>query len=944
MNSVMNSMEDWAFITAFARLLFNLYCGIILNMRTVGALLFLVIVCLMAGQVLAASPDEPAAPDSGEGLFVFLAIDPNEVPKSSVFLAKGEILCKERGCRNVNGYLYYRRDSGSSPILVPSQYSPDHLFYTTSPNPAHCPDLARDNRCFPEWKVIPTKAGNYLMAMRGEASLSSGTRSSNAIENYTGDVPVVVMPGIITPEIMSIAPFQINIGGSVVIQAQVSCSIADCSHVSVYLRSNGMSVPSLGNGITTQDANPQVCESLAAGSSCLLEWSVSGNEVGVYALTVYAASKDSEIMPAESGPDTLNVQSPSPEPGDLSVTSVTMQPNPINIGGATMLSGDITCSTSYCGSVSAHARHGGQDIGNAGPLAMQDQNPITCLSLPCSASWDITANGAGNFLLEMLAVSGDNEVGSASGTGTLIVQEPGGNGTQELLDIEVLQKSENVLRGDDFFASVRVIMDNALVLQAQVTARSDIFLYSLFDDGLHEDAGAGDGVYAGRARVQETASAGIHSVVVKAEKGLLNGSASFGFSVKPELYVSIYADRAGYQTLERATVRGSVLKAGRPAKASMGFELKCGSYRETLGSIETDAFGNFVFQFGISALVPPGPCTITATATDSFRNTGSGSIGVSIGKSEGQKHEIVFLSPAEDELFDPGETVSISIRVMQNGQPVTGTLASCTNPYGNPVFLEEMQGGVYSVDYTLPSEGLPNSWLVSCLSQKGGFFGNGNTEVRIRAEEIGIKLLSPQQTSFFVGEFASFVVQLTYSDGTPVQGANVSMRLQDRTIGMKEGAATGTYQTIYEFTEEGLLLFEIAAEDASGSRSTKDVYISSKIRDIEILIPLVIFFLGLLGSALIWARRKPVRIVEKVVYGGQQPVQFDPKAEIEAALKRLEARKITIEKAKDVAESAYYKRNIDEKTFRKMMTDYEEELIKINVEIIDLKRGLSKYK
>ena len=75
-----------------------------------------------------------------------------------------------------------------------------------------------------------------------------------------------------------------------------------------------------------------------------------------------------------------------------------------------------------------------------------------------------------------------------------------------------------------------------------------------------------------------------------------------------------------------------------------------------------------------------------------------------------------------------------------------------------------------------------------------------------------------------------------------------------------------------------------------------------------------------------------IKTITKTVIKGP-----DRKAIIENKIKDMEKEKNAIENAKENAEMGYYQRKLNEKEFRKMMEDYEQQLLKIDAEIKEFK-------
>ncbi len=205
-----------------------------------------------------------------------------------------------------------------------------------------------------------------------------------------------------------------------------------------------------------------------------------------------------------------------------------------------------------------------------------------------------------------------------------------------------------------------------------------------------------------------------------------------------------------------------------------------------------------------------------------------------------------------------------------------------------------------------------------------------------------INVISPQEKAFFILENdVGFVVKVSYTNGTRPAEANVTLIINKRHVPLYEAGAEGLYETVYNAKDEPFIQFYVTAEDAAGNsaRTRLSGVIITYWGLNVMLVVFIMFFLLLI--AVFWTRRRPDRVVERFVYGGPLPAE-DRRSELSSSLKRLEARKTTLEKAKEAAERAYYKRTIDEKTFREMLEHYEEELIKVNIEIINAKRGFSR--
>ena len=87
--------------------------------------------------------------------------------------------------------------------------------------------------------------------------------------------------------------------------------------------------------------------------------------------------------------------------------------------------------------------------------------------------------------------------------------------------------------------------------------------------------------------------------------------------------------------------------------------------------------------------------------------------------------------------------------------------------------------------------------------------------------------------------------------------------------------------------------------------------------------------------------RLPVKErIREIVYKPVPKSEPDPVTRMEQKLETLETKLENLYKAKELAEQQYYRRTIDEKTFNKLMQDYEEKIIETEAEIKEIKKEL----
>ncbi|MCJ7719931.1 MAG: hypothetical protein MUO36_00480 [Candidatus Hadarchaeum sp.] len=183
---------------------------------------------------------------------------------------------------------------------------------------------------------------------------------------------------------------------------------------------------------------------------------------------------------------------------------------------------------------------------------------------------------------------------------------------------------------------------------------------------------------------------------------------------------------------------------------------------------------------------------------------------------------LVFLSPPENIIQSRGSTVTISLQVKEAGAIVEGASVSCRSPTNDNVPLTEGAPGTYSATYTIKWDDPTGDWRISAEAKKtvGGNTkaGGSYTIVDVRPAVLQLDLLSPSGREVGVGEQAEIKVRASYPDGTPVEGATVTLSAPGHGNIVLTGEDNGVYESsAISFENAGGQLISLTVADANGN-------------------------------------------------------------------------------------------------------------------------------
>ncbi|MCK4497436.1 MAG: hypothetical protein KAU24_04515, partial [Candidatus Aenigmarchaeota archaeon] len=443
--------------------------------------------------------------------------------------------------------------------------------------------------------------------------------------------------------------------------------------------------------------------------------------------------------------------------------------------------------------------------------------------------------------------------------------------------------------------------------------------------------------------IGDTISKGSYIITVFVKRDSQIWTETTNVYVNPELDISLETDKNEYEILDKVTLQGQVLKNGKPVQASIKLKLVCPSRSFMEITLDTDSSGNYLYEYLISMATPAEVCRFELNTKDSEGNYNFTSKEIRIFPSEKEAYRIDFLSPEPGSKYKKGDSVKIRTKISYGDDPLEGAEVLCINPmFEESIELSEVGNGVYDGDYLIGKEAPLGLWILTCVAKTPDeYFGRKSVNVYITPLELKLTRISPSQTNFQPGDVVNILLKLTYPDNKPLENATVYLKVGNQIIYLNETSEPGVYEVDYNLEDQGVFTFDVHAEDQFGNERLfpGEIILTAGFAPFSLLwfvLPFVIAVMLLAG--VVWKRgRKEVIIKEEPA----KP-KVDRKTEVKNKIAELDRKINNIEKAKEEVEKEYYERKIDEKTFNRMVQNYEQEKIRLNVERDDLKKELEK--
>jgi len=202
---------------------------------------------------------------------------------------------------------------------------------------------------------------------------------------------------------------------------------------------------------------------------------------------------------------------------------------------------------------------------------------------------------------------------------------------------------------------------------------------------------------------------------------------------------------------------------------------------------------------------------VTASASDTQGNTGSGIHVISLATGSSQGLSVFIAAPAASTIFNRGETTSIAALVTLNGAPVSGATVIANTPTGATIALGNTAGGMYSGQYTILTTDPIGTWTMVVSAMMNGQTATSevaltiSNSLNVAVSTYATNAYTTPQDTFVVGQTVFVKAAVTLHDGTQVSlgggtflisGTNVASVPAVLTYSSLVGAWTGSYTVL----------------------------------------------------------------------------------------------------------------------------------------------------
>jgi len=341
----------------------------------------------------------------------------------------------------------------------------------------------------------------------------------------------------------------------------------------------------------------------------------------------------------------------------------------------------------------------------------------------------------------------------------------------------------------------------------------------------------------------------------------------FFASASPDnLTLTLTTDKENYQNGQKIQISGAVKSSdGTPLENGVAtIFFSRGEWSRRLGvGVNNGAYAeNYIISFGD----PEGTWAMSASAVDDNGNIGENSDNIVVSLPPNTIYYTVdLLSPPKNIIQSRGSAIMLSLQVKEAGAIVEGASVSYRSPTNDNVPLAEGAPGTYSAIYTIKWDDPTGDWCISAEAKKmvGDNLkaGGSYTIVDVRPAVLQLDLLSPSGRELGVGEQAEIKVRASYPDGTPVEGATVTLNSPGYENIVLTGEDNGVYKSgAISFENAGGWLISLTVADANGNAGSRSYVFNIVPAPLPsgaiYLLALVVVGLAIGISAAVLARKK----------------------------------------------------------------------------------------
>lgn len=500
--------------------------------------------------------------------------------------------------------------------------------------------------------------------------------------------------------------------------------------------------------------------------------------------------------------------------------------------------------------------------------------------------------------------------------------------TPTKLDITLInpQNEEVFYRGEKIFIKTQILAHGRSANSSDANAEGFFGFLKLENDGKHGDEKVSDSFFGNYVTVEKNQEPGIMPIKINAYFKGISQVLEFNLNVKSELF--------GQLNLEETYALGGIIELkGLVQKKDAGIKVPLDLNIVSAGkliyeiSFESSENGEFDIPYHTSLIDPTGKWTITLSGTDENNNSVYLQKEIEVLTEKKTSFLEIHVLNELKEKYKRGENLEIIVELLDDGKTVSGAETKLFTPLGETFVLEETAEGqyaaIYKINYKTPLENQVFRITAEKKLEDFSFEGSKDLNILIEKTEPIIKVLSPAEDLYNIGQSIDLRVKVTYSDEEPTVGAEVKALVNKTEVKLLP-VAPGIYSASYAIKEEDTGNIKIFF-------SAKDEFENENLSQIRIDVAGSSLSYFLYKNMLLIVAIAAIVAVSASLFGGK----FLSKKNI----KKLEKEKKEILSLQKDLQKGYFEQNaIPENEYKKLAEEYGRMLDEIETKRRELNR------
>ncbi len=415
--------------------------------------------------------------------------------------------------------------------------------------------------------------------------------------------------------------------------------------------------------------------------------------------------------------------------------------------------------------------------------------------------------------------------GGGGGTTTTTTESGGGGGIQKVVGV-IARSPENLAtlnRGTHLF-STQVYYAGEPSNDAEVSAESSLFGKLNFPliKPVARYSEADDGFYGLNITIGKNVTKGRYNILYKTEQSNQYDEFAILIDIDPELRINASLNEEYFQG-QNLEISGFMYDFNGTPPVNVNAIISAFHDGGLIFKNEVPIAKNGFFQyiFPISFGEPEGIWDIKIEVRDKDGNEGNSDLKTTVVTPKGVSfYTVTFLSPLENGEFKRGSIVPLTVEIKEGEKPIENMSVDFRTPKADIISLQEVAPGTYTAEYKIKQDEPLGKWYIAVQAVKtiNNITKAGGTKIPIVIwpAALNLALVEPKKTDFFTGLQTEIKAELSYSDGTKIEKADVFATIGSETIKLIE-TGLGEYSALYVFTEKDV-------KAASLQLSATDIY------------------------------------------------------------------------------------------------------------------------